>query len=195
MNAKSVGLPIFYGVVSLLVLLTATLRPFYNWDLIPYLGCAKEFQTSDPVDVHAFAYGAIESKRAEGDRLFPASELDSSNAFRIWMANDAESFSNHLAFYRVRVGYTGAVYLLVQAGMSPIFATHFISAFSIFLSIWLLFLIGGAMLSTPLRYALLPLGLSLGMMESARLSTPDGLAFLFIMTELKLPAVALVAVG
>lgn len=181
MNFKTVGVPVFYGVVSLLVLLTATLRPFYNWDFIPYLGCAKEFQTSNPTDVHAFAYGAIESKRAEGDRLFPASELDSSNAFRIWMANDAQSFSNHLGFYRVRVGYTGAIFLLAQAGVPPIFATHFISALSIFLSIWLLFLIGRGRLATPLRYALLPLGLSLGMMESARLSTPDGLAFLLIM--------------
>lgn len=181
MKTQAFRLTAFYAAVSLVVLVTASLRPYYNWDMLPYLACAKELETKDPVAVHAFPYAQIEKRREAGDRLFPAAELDSAVAFRVWMKTDAAAFNDHLAFYRVRIGYTSLIYLMTSVGLDPIFASHFISAFSIFLAIWVLFFIVRGRLAPPFQYAILPLSLGLGMMDAARFSTPDALGFLLTM--------------
>jgi hypothetical protein len=173
-----------YLIASIIALLSGIFRPDYNWDLIPYVAAATEHATDSPAVMHAALHRELEQRSGTFLLAKPPPGLD--NPFRALMRNDPAAFHEHLDFYRVRVIYIGLIRLLAATGMSPVFATHFISALSIALSIQILLLIGRRRLSTSSRFILLPIALGLGMLETARLSTPDGLACLVTLTAVYL---------
>ena len=181
-GAATTGGPLLivaYALVSLILLGAGTFRPYYNWDLIPYIAAARSLQTTDSVSIHSYAYAEVAKVPGTSMLASPPPGLDS--PFRALMRNDVAAFTEHLDFYRVRIVYNGLIYLLASSGMSPVFATHFISALSLFFATWVLFFISHGRLATSSRYIILPMALALGMIETARMSTPDGLACLAIL--------------
>ena len=170
----------FYAVVSILLLLSGSFRPVYNWDLIPYIASAKALECSDPIQIHSFAYSVI--GKTSATRMYSISTTHVDSLYRDSMRTDYSAFSYQLAFYKVRVLYILLIYLMFSVGINPVFATHFISAVSVFLATWILFLIGRDRFSIPLRYAILPIVLAFGALQIAGLSTPDALAFLVVLS-------------
>jgi len=172
-------LQVFYAAVSIIVLFSGSFHPLYNWDIIPYIASAKALGSNDPILVHSFTYTEID--KSAGTRKYASSSAQEDSSFRALMRSDYSAFSDLLLFYKIRVVYNLAVYSLLSVGIAPVFATHFISAVSIFLATWMLFLIGRHSFSIPLQFVILPLVLGLGAYKLARLSTPDALAFLLVL--------------
>ncbi len=169
-----------YGAASIFVFLAGAVQPEYNWDIIPYIACAKSLQTDDPAQIHSFAYSEIE--KSEGTRMYamPGSKWDT--PYRALMRDSDAAFARQLPFYRIRAVYILLIYLFYAAGGSIIFATHFISALAAFAAAWIIFLIARRWFARPYQYGILPVAFALGMLEVARLSTPDALALLIIMS-------------
>jgi hypothetical protein len=169
----------FYAVVSILVLFSGSFYPSYNWDLIPYIASAKALECNDPIQIHSFAFSEID--KTTGTRIYSSSISQVDSPFRALMRTDYSAFSEMLAFYKVCVIYNLLVYLMFSVGINSVFATHFISAVSVFIATWILFLISRDRFSTLYQYAILPIVLALGAWEIAGLSTPDALAFMVVL--------------
>jgi|GEM_PF-1915626 len=163
------------GLFSLFLLLFYIDRPVYNHDLSGYLGVVLSYEESDPDVIHADVFERLKAgvPPHRFERLVGAA-VDSAPAVRI-LGQDPEAFRQSLPFYEVRIVYTGLIYLLSKVGVDPIFASHAISAVSVFFCLWIFaFLFKGI---PPFPYLLfLPLiALGIGLHEIARLSSPDAL--------------------
>ena len=87
--------------------------PLWNWDVLGYMALALEWTEDDPVEVHRATYDAARSD------LEPAvfRELtDQRVEVRRARFQDAEAFTEHIAFYRARVLFTLLTRLLHGAG-------------------------------------------------------------------------------
>lgn len=168
-----------YYVLFVLFILVATLnKPAYNWDMIGYVASAKYFETEDKSEIHEFAYKQLKSTVSDSvyQRL-------TASGYRKTIEIDKEALYQQLPFYQIRVLYNGLVYALYKMGLNPYFVTHLISAVSVCLG-FLLLLFGlrkTQILDDYLYFALPLMSIPLGVLNVARLGTPDGLAFLFTM--------------
>lgn len=150
-------------------------KPFHNWDMIGYIAAAKSFEEKDLGLIHRFTYDQIRhsvSKEAYD-------ELVRDNFTRS-MSSDGSAFGEILPFYQIRPVYTGLIYLLYKIGVNIVFATHLISGVAIVISFVFLYLMSGSFLPKPLVYAIPPLIFIFNVLNLARFSTPDGLAFLAV---------------
>lgn len=150
-------------------------NPVYNWDMIPYVAVAKNFEIKDAQKLHAFVYDGL--KQAVPPQTFQ--ELVTGD-YRKTISKNPEAFSEQLSFYRFKIIYILLLAGLGKLGMPIFFASHFISAVAVFAGLWLLFPIIKKNLS-PLFIALFALlSLLFRITWLAGLSTPDGLAFLIM---------------
>lgn len=108
--------------------LGALYRPYFDWDMMAYVGIVKEQSHATPDEVHAAAYGTVEEVVSE--KKFE--ELKYTNERRKIAYEDPVSFVETLSYYRVRVGYWGLGYLLSKTGLNEVQAFLLISAFFYF---------------------------------------------------------------
>lgn len=186
--------PAYYLALGLVLLISSQLRPHYNWDLIAYVAAAKRIETSDPAEIHRFVYEEL--RQSVPPDVY--AERVSGNEYQAAVAADPETLAEQLRFYRFRPVYAWAVYLFYRAGVDMVFASHLVSGLSVFLGICLLYLLGRRRLAPPFLYTLPILALAMGLLQIARLSTPDGLAVLGVFGAAHLflggrPALALLA--
>ncbi len=164
---------LLFSLFTLGLLIFYIERPVYNHDLSGYLGVVLSYEESDP-KVFDRLKKTVPPHRFE--RLVGAAS-DSAPAVRI-LGQDADAFRQSLTFYEVRIAYTGLIFILSKFGVEPIFASHAISAVSVFCSLWVFaFMFKGA---APFPYLFfLPLiALGIGLHELAQLSSPDALGLL-----------------
>ncbi len=98
--------------------------PLWNWDVLGYMALALEWTEDDPVEVHRATYDAARSD------LEPAvfRELtDQRVEVRRARFQDAEAFTEHIAFYRARVLFTLLTRLLHGAGAPLPYAVWWLS--------------------------------------------------------------------
>jgi hypothetical protein len=150
--------------------------PVYNWDVIPYIACARSLETADVNDIHSFTYRMVQAGVPEPDRA-KLLGLDGSNYKKI-MTKDPRAFNQQLFFYRIRIIYIAFIYLLHKTGVNIVFSTFIISAVSVILGLWIIFHLCYGRIAVAFVYALPLLCLFFGVLDVARLSTPDGIAFL-----------------
>jgi hypothetical protein len=149
-------------------------NPHYNWDMLGYVAAVKAFTVADPVERHRQTF----SELADAVPAERRAELVLGNDYRQHMAQDPEAFRQQAPFYRIRLIYTGLVHALSQTGIDPFAATHLVSTLAAAAGLWLLYFAFRPLVAPPLWYAYPLLALPLGVLETARLSTPDALAFL-----------------
>ena len=177
---------LLFSLFTLGLLIFYIERPVYNHDLSGYLGVVLSYEESDPKVVHSEVFDRLKKTVPPHrfERLVGAAS-DSAPAVRI-LGQDAEAFRQSLTFYEVRIAYTGLIFLLSKFGVEPIFASHAISAVSVFGSLWVfVFMFKGA---APFPYLFfLPLiALGIGLHELAQLSSPDALGLLWLVVGLSL---------
>ena len=172
--------PLLYLFVALYALSLCLSRPIHNWDMIGYIAAAKSFETSDPAALHAFTYDSL--RRAVTPDEYQAL---TTGPFRAAVAASPDVLAEQIPFYRIRPLYNGLVYGLYRAGVDIGFATHLLAGLGVALALLLLFPAATSLLARPFLFALPPLAMIFGAFEVARLSTPDGLAYLaFVLAAL-----------
>ena len=149
----------------------------YNMDLIFYTGCALEFKYDNIETIQKKTYEAI--RKSVNTRHFKF--LTAKNWKRKLYYSEPEHFANMLPFYRSRVMFTGAMYLLHEAGVSvsesaKVLNTGAYAVASILILVWLTRrfswivgpLLAAGLLSAPY------------LTKTARLATPDMLLTMWI---------------
>ncbi|MDO6460019.1 hypothetical protein Q4485_04870 [Granulosicoccaceae sp. 1_MG-2023] len=165
---------LYLAAFCLAVFAFALARPIMNWDMLAYVGSAKAWETGDPQLLHDHVYGQLHYYLDAQTY----DELTQSSPYRRNMLEDPKGFAQSLPWYQVRVTYTGLIHLLEQAGINPFFASHLISALAVFAGIFVFYLAFRDHITGFFWYALPFTLLMNGTIQSARLATADGLAFL-----------------
>ncbi|HTV84669.1 MAG TPA: hypothetical protein VME63_04655 [Dyella sp.] len=148
-------------------------KPYYNWDMIGYVAAALSADGHRGADLNTAAYGMVKSEVGAPtfDRLVQQDD------YRRTVYRDPVSLQQQLPFYRIRVLYVGLIRLMHAAGVNDAKSTYLISAVFAALSVVWLALIGRET-GTPI--AALPLVVAFsGLLDVARLSTPDAMACFF----------------
>ena len=143
--------------------------------MIGYIAAAKSFEESNIESIHSFTYNELRNSVSSNE----FTELVDGN-YRQTMYTDPSAFKEQLPFYKIRPVYSGLVFLLYKAGVNTIFATHIISGVAVAIAIAILYFMADSFLAKPFIYVLPLLAIIFGIFDLARFSTPDGLAFLFV---------------
>jgi len=151
-------------------------HPELNWDMLPAMALALEWEEKDPVELHEQTYALARSE------LPPEAFAElTAPGVRAVRAQDPSAFHEHLAFYRSRVLYSIAVRLLHRQGMALSSATWWIPLGCYVLVSLLVLSWAASHLSLGLA-ALFALGLAHtpALLNQASTSSADGLAALFV---------------
>jgi hypothetical protein len=165
----------YYVVCSVVLFAFSFYRPYHNWDMIIYAACARSFEVHDKEELHASTYHELEQS-------VPAATyraLTSGN-YRQTVSEDANAFAQQLPFYQIRVLYNALVYALATIGVNVFAATHLVSALSAIAGLWIVLLTFRPYTRAYLLFLLPPFAVAFGLLDVAKYSTPDGLAFLAV---------------
>jgi hypothetical protein len=165
---------VFYFLFAVYVLLGCLFKPFYNWDVIGYIGAAKSFEQHDPKAIHSFTFEQLRISVSEAKY----NELTAKDYYRKTISLDPTAFAEQLPFYQIRPVYTACIYLLYKAGINIVYATHLISGVAVFIGTMFLYYMCKDFLAKPFVYILPPIAIIFGLSDLVKLSTPDGIAFL-----------------
>jgi hypothetical protein len=165
--------PLMFFLLAVCALTKSVYEPLNNWDMIGYIAASKSFEETDINSLHSFTYDQIRHSVSEDtyNKLVQG-------YFRHEISVDPSALKELLPFYQIRPVYTGLIYLCYRTGIGIGFATHIISGIAVAVAVAYLYLISTSFLTKPLVYAVPPLALIFNVLELAKFSTPDGLAFL-----------------
>lgn len=166
------------------LLLAATLvlarRPYYNWDMFPYMAIVMASPDIPFEQTHARVYEEARANMLPGDFEAIASRQPELKA-------DPQAFQDILRYHTLKPGYTGIARILYHLGVNPLAATWLPSLVSYFLLGILIF--SWAKMQAPVPAAALftfVITLSPPMMDLARYSSPDMLGALLSLAGLVL---------
>ncbi len=167
---------VILGCFSLVFGALALAFPHYEWDLFAYLANATHMAGLTPPDgLHAHVYEVVRES-------VPVSVYEwlVGPDKRDVLLQDPEAFRQTVAFfYDTRVIYTAILAAALKLGIDPVFASYLIPALCAVASIFLLFrLIPDVTPPWSLLVALPFICFACGLMNVARLATPDSLATL-----------------
>jgi hypothetical protein len=174
--------PVYYAAISIALLCVLPFKPAPDWDRIAYVAVAMSFEIDDPAELHASVYREFKAAAdahtyralTEGrDRLAPG--------YRKAVSTDPKAFAQQLPFYRIKILYVLAIYLLAKLGMGFFFAASFVPAVCVALSLWVVYAIARPRVETVYMYVLPLLCAAFGIVYIGRMATPDGLALLAIL--------------
>ena len=169
---------ILFGVLLLAITLIAYFVPYYDWDLVAYVGSAIALEEHDSKLIHQQAYAAVHAELPEDDYA----DITNGSDFRRDVAQNPDHFRQQLRFYQIRPLYTWTFAALHRIGIAYVQATRIISATAFFF-------IGILMQSWLRRYlgeiqtavcAILLL-LAPVVFTSARTGSPDALSALIVL--------------
>jgi hypothetical protein len=173
-----------FGLAALALFLLALARtvrqlaehPELNWDMLPAMALALEWEEKDPVELHRQTYAL-----AQGELSPEAFAELTAPGVRAIRAQDPAAFHEHLAFYRARVLYSIAVRFLHRQGMALSAATWWVPL-GCYVLVALLALGWAASHLSLGPAALFALGLAHtpALLNQAGTSSADGLALLFV---------------
>ena len=171
-----------YFLCLLPVAIFAFKRPYYNWDMLPYMALVLKMDHADSNVVHKMTFSI-----AKAD--VPTVEYGylTGGEYRKKMAESPADFYSQLPFYVVKPFYTWMVYLCYKTGFSLPMSTVLPSILSYLLIGLLLFTWLKKYLSTSFAFlAGLLIMYSVFMVSMARISTPDSLSSLLLFAAMYL---------
>lgn len=142
-------------------------RPYYNWDMFPYMALLLEERGTPFDSTHREVYRQAASQ-------MPPHDFHAISSRQPVLRDNAGAFHNILPYYRVKPGYTLMATGLARAGVPTLMATWLPSILSYGLLCLVLYL-WSRNVSPPPAAALFTLvaGLSPPMIDLARYSSPD----------------------
>jgi hypothetical protein len=120
---------LLFALLLLAITLVAYFIPYYDWDLVAYVGSAIAFHEHDSKLIQQEAYAALRAELPEDDYADIAAGSD----FRIDVARNPSHFRQQLRFYQIRPLYIWALEALRRIGVGYVPATRLISAAAFFL--------------------------------------------------------------
>jgi hypothetical protein len=166
-----------YSAFVLFFAVYAFIKPNYNWDIIPYIGCALSYEDSDIGTLHSKTYEIV--KRSVPPETY--SDLTTSNAYRRNIATNPENFYQQLRFYHVKPFYVFLVYVFLKLGLPIIKATVLISVTSVIgIALILILWISEHAPGFPAALISLFLLIASGLPGLGRWLTPDALSSVVI---------------
>src|SRR5690606_37830950 len=172
------------SALALLALLAVNLRwaePYYNWDMLGYIGVAERLGGATPAEAHRRAYDLAY-------RVAPPEQyawLVEGGAYQQAVAADPAAFEQQLPFYRVKPAYPLLMLGLDRLGLDPARGSVWISRIAylgigVVAFVWLAsFLSPFAALATA--WGIMSVQVAL---DAAQLSTPDALSTVVVLTAL-----------
>jgi hypothetical protein len=170
-------------VSAILVALTLFLgrRPYYNWDMFPYMAVIME-RPGVPFDsVHREVYVAAAD-------FLPPHDFQAISARQPELAQDPQAFRAVLKYFTIKPGYTTLAELFYGTGIHPVLATCLPSLLG-YLAIGLMLFLWSQSVCNPGSSLLLTLlvAISPPMTDLARYSSPD-----MMCTAISVSAIALI---
>lgn len=158
----------------------AWVRPYYNWDLLGYVGAALSVDDPDPIRVHEQTYALVRSAAPDSTFALLSSQTD---PYRRLMAADPASFQHQLRLYAIRPLYVASLVLIRRWGWPIVEASRALSIVPVLVSaiLILLWLERTSSRWTATAAAIL-ITSAARLPDLARLSTPDALAEMFVLT-------------
>ena len=166
--------------LTLLVYCLGALTPLHNWDMIGYVASAFHLDGYYDLDLLRRTYEDVRSEVSEKTFL----TLTTNNYYRETVYQDFHSLSQQIPFYLPRYIFIQLMRLLVDFNISYSQSSYLISAFFSSASVSL-----AALICKKLRVSLyfLPFVIVFsGLINLARLSSPDGMACFFSLLVLYL---------
>ncbi len=162
-----------FSTILLGLTLTAYFIPYYDWDLVAYIGSAIALHDHDAKSIQAQAYSAIRAELPQDEYGDIANESD----FRRNVARNADHFSQQLRFYQVRPLYIRLLAGIHDAGIGYVKATRLISSGSFALIGLVLFVWASKYIDEGRAAICIPLLLIAPILfTSARTGSPDALS-------------------
>lgn len=163
------------GLFAILFTYLSLSEPALNWDMLPYVANALQYIGDQPIEqLHQSIYQNLEAQVSAAEFA-----TFTNTPSREVIAQDPEAFRQTIAFfYDARLVYTGILAGMIKLGVDPFFATYLISTICAILSVFLLANLIPKQLPIGLCFALPFIALACGILNVARLSTPDALATL-----------------
>jgi hypothetical protein len=172
-----------------LVLLIGLIKPIYNWDVIGYVAAAYHADGLNGAALTTHTYGDLMS--AVGAAKFDTLVRDDPNAkaapgfkfletagYKRTVFQDPKALEQHVPLYAIRIAYVQLMRALKVAGLGYVQSSYAIGAVcaaaGVVLASEMLVMAGGVTLLTSLALPAIVLGM--GVVELARLSTPDAMA-------------------
>ncbi len=160
----------------LAILLTVTVlvirRPYYNWDMFPYMAIAIGHESVPFDSTHREVYRIARA-------TLPPADFDAISTRQPDLMSDAAAFEGILKYYTIKPGYNLVVAGLCSLGINPVTATALPSAVSYFLlGCLLLFWTLHTGPAGPAGLFTLVIALAPSLIDLARYSSPDMLCAL-----------------
>lgn len=170
-----------YSALMLLVSIYSFKKAEYNWDMLPYMAVILQHDgNTDFEKIHREVYTI--AKQSVQEPVF-SKLTDSTSEYRRSVFANAAAFNQQLPFYVVKPLYTRLCYLFYECGIPLPGSTVLPSAISFFLISLLIFSwINKYLSQIPAFIFSTLLILSSFMLEAAKLSTPDMLSALILMS-------------
>jgi len=151
-------------------------HPALNWDMLPAMALALEWQEKDPAELHKQTYATAELELAP--ETYAAL---TTGGVREARATDPAAFHEHLPFYRARVLYSIAVRLLHEQGVKLSDATWWVplGCWALAAFVFLGWAAGHVSLAVAALFAL-GLAHTPALLNQANTSSADGLAAVFV---------------
>src|SRR5690348_10181092 len=160
------------------VALLAYFTPYYDWDLVAYVGSAIALHEKDSRAIQAGAYAALRRELPADDYT----EIVSGSEFRRDVAQNADHFRQQLPFYQIRPLYLWMIAALHAAGLPFVVGTRMLSS-TAFLAIGVLLFIWMRRHTTDAfaQAATLLLLITPVIFTSGRTGSPDALSALLVL--------------
>ena len=166
-------------LILLIVSVLLATRPYYNWDMFRYMALALDDGSIPFTDIHHQVF-------FDAKEQMPTEDFAAVTLRRPELLDDPEKFRETLRYFQVKPGYVLVVKALYKLGV-PLTAATYLPSIAAY------FLLGCLLLFTQRDLAPIISSLSVliimalpPVVEGARLSTPDMLATLLVMTGLLL---------
>lgn len=182
--AERIALCVVYAAIAVYAVFLSAERAYHNWDVVGYIASAKSMESPDIAIVHAFTFDELR-------RVLPAPLYEDITreknlgtgmgaVYRHAVSSDPAVLKEQLPYYQIRPVYVALVYVFYKAGVDIEMATHLVSGIAVAAGLLLLGLLASSFLSWPFALVIAALALGFDVMDLARFSTPDGLAFFVI---------------
>ncbi len=165
------------AMAALILLVVGLMSPYRNWDMVGYVAAALRADGYHGADLNAATYDTL--RNDVSPRTF---DQMIEGEYRETVYRDPASLAQQLPFYRIRVLYVALIRTAHAMGFSYPTSIYAVSAtfaaLSVVLILFLVLEVGAPAASVPLIVAFS------GLIDIARLSTPDALATFFSLLTL-----------
>lgn len=169
-------LSLYVLACCILFALLSFYRAIPNWDQLAYVASIHSVSGMSASQLHDEVYSSAKSHHSDDHY----NELVAADDYRKTMASDPELFALQLPYYKIRPLFLMMIAGVEQAGFDMFAAGKIISALSCALAGLILFVAFARDVAAPLWLLFPAIFVAAGGYETARLFSPDSIAFLVV---------------